>query len=559
MYVGSTGQMIEFDLFGQKLKTSNTGLAIIFLGIVVVVLLVRRVLRTLDVAVSTQGKVAIHTPPIEPKAQQPNQEPGPSLPWVESEPAFANVPDRNPYFTGRDDLLEQIRATLESDGRVALSALGGLGKTQIAVEYAYRYRDCYKHVLWSRAESRDSLESHFLTLATLLKLPEKDEMDLHLIVAALRRWLENNNDWLLILDNADDLALAREFIPRNANGHVLLTTRAYATGQIPGVEIQEMEQGEAALFLLRRTKAITRVAQLNAATDQDRTLAEEISKLLDALPLALDQAGAFIEETPSSLSEYLSIYRREGPKLLAKRGDLASDHPSSVTITFTLAFRKVAERSPAAADLIRLCAFLGSDVIPEEIFTRGASELGELLGPAAANPLQFTEAVKEAGRFSLIRRNVSQQTMDIHRLVQEVLKEEMDEDTFQLWGGRALRAVNQVFPARDYENWSTCERLLPHAIALKELVDGRNLESEVAARLLNRTGLYLYERAKYTEAEPLYQRSLTMREKVLGPEHLGVAQSLNNLAALYDSQARYSEAAPLYQRGPGHLGEGAGA
>jgi hypothetical protein len=148
-----------------------------------------------------------------------------------------------------------------------------------------------------------------------------------------------------------------------------------------------MEPEEGALFLLRRAGVIGKDAPLEEASGADRLKAEEISREMDGLPLALDQAGAFIEETPSSLSEYLHFYRTEGAELLSKRGDLAGGHPEPVTVTFSLSFEKVASSSPAAADLIRLCAFLHPDAIPEEIISNGAPDLGDVLGPVAGKPL----------------------------------------------------------------------------------------------------------------------------------------------------------------------------
>jgi len=368
------------------------------------------------------------------------------------------------------------------------------------------------------------------------------------VVSVVQHWLEGSSNWLLILDNADDLAKVRKFLPTEGKGHILLTTRAQAVGALAQrVEIEEMQPEEGALFLLRRAKILTENATLDAASAADRTLAEALAKEMDGLPLALDQAGAFIEETPSSLAEYLALYRQEGAKLRAERGELTTEHPS-VTVTFSLASKQVADSSSAAADLLRVCTFLAPDAIPEELFTEGAANLGENLGPVAASPLAFTKAIKEAGRFSLIERNPANQTLDIHRLVQEVLKDEMDEAEQRQWAERVVRAINRTFPNVEFSTWQRCERLLPHAQACAELVEKWGLEFPEAARLLNQAGFYLKERARYAEAEPLYRRALAIREKVLGPEHPDAAMSLNNLAGLYRIQGQYAQAESLYTR-----------
>ena len=404
-------------------------------------------------------------------------------------------------------------------------------------------------MLWAKAETRETLISDFVAIAQLLDLPQKDAQEQSVIVTAVKRWLENNPNWLLILDNADDLTIAREFLSSSGKGHVLLTTRARNTGALTErIEIEDMEPDEGALFLLRRARIIAKDALLTAATVDDREKAKAISKELGGLPLALDQAGAFILETPSSLDEYLALYKQEGTKLLAQRGDLPSDDHASVTVTFSLAFQKVEERSQAAADLIRACAFLAPDAIPEEIFTEGGNKLAENLNRAITSNIDFLNVIKEAGRFSLIDRNPETQTLDIHRLVQKVVKEMMDDDTQRLWAERIVHTVNTAFSSVEFADWPKCDRLLPRTQVCADLIETWSLELGVAARLLSQAGYYLHERAQYAQATPLLQRALAISEKVLGPDHPDVATSLNNLAGLYHTQGQYADAAPLYRR-----------
>lgn len=461
---------------------------------------------------------------------------------------------RNPFFTGRVKVLEQLHAALTSNGTAALSGLGGIGKTQTAIEYAYRHREDCKAVFWAKADSRDVLLSGFVAIAGLLHLPEKDAQDQNLAVAAVKRWLEANTDWLLILDNADDLAIAREFIPTERKGHVLLTTRAQATGGIAQrVEIEEMGPEEGALFLLRRAKLIAKDAQLAQASHADRALAEEISKELDGLPLALDQAGAYIEETACGLSDYLGLYRSHGAKLLKRRGTIVSDHPDPVATTWALSFERVEKASPAAAELLRFCAFLHPDAIPEELITKGAPELGPVLEPVAVDPFELNAAIAETLKYSLLRRDPTAKTLDIHRLVQAVLKDGMNETTQHLWAERAVQATSRVFPltSNEVRSWPTCARLLPHALTAARHADTLEVAAEATGRLLNQAGLYLYSRAEFAQVAQLYQRALVLTEQALGKKHPYVAACLNNLAELYHTLGRYTEAEPLYQRALG--------
>src|SRR5207302_9240760 len=140
---------------------------------------------------------------------------------------------------------------------LALSGLGGIGKTQMAIEYAYRYRGEYRAVFWVRSDSRETLIADFVGLARLLDLPGQDAQDQMLIVNAVKRWMEQQEGWLLILDNADELRLLTDFLPGGGKGHILLTTRAQATGRIAMcMSVEKLELSESVLLVLRRAKLL---------------------------------------------------------------------------------------------------------------------------------------------------------------------------------------------------------------------------------------------------------------------------------------------------------------
>ena len=215
----------------------------------------------------------------------------------------------------------------------------------------------------------------------------------------------------------------------------------------------------------------------------------------------------------------------------------------------SLSFSKIEQTNPAAADLLRLCAFLHPDAIPEEIITEGAEHLGSQLQAAATNPLAWNLAINAPLSYSLLRRSPADHLLTIHRLTQAVLKDGMDAPTYRLWAERTVQAVNAVLPADvDYRTTSRYERCLSHAKECALLIEQLHLTSWAAARLLHQTGRYLHGHARYAEAEPLYRRALHIWEQTLGPGHPQVAAPLNNLANIYYDQGKYAEAEPLYQR-----------
>jgi tetratricopeptide (TPR) repeat protein len=467
-----------------------------------------------------------------------------------------NVPyRRNPFFTGREGLLQRLYDCLTTTKVTALtqpqviSGLGGIGKTQIAVEYAYRHRDEYHDIIWVNAATRETIMSSFLELAETLKLPEKQEQDQSKVVAAMQRWFRAHNHWFLIFDNADDLTLAEAYLPASENGHLLLTTRQQSPGTLAeGIDIDTMDKDEGTLLILRRAKLLAPDAPLAHAKPEDRTQAELIVAVMDGLPLALDQAAAYIEETRCALTAFLQAYQDAQADLLRRRGRTSKEHPLPVATTWNLSFERVQQANPSAADLLDVCAFLAPDAIPEDMLIAGASELGPHLAALKDHPLQWNEAIATLLDFSLIRRTREQHSLSLHRLVQEVLRMEMDEPTRKTWAERCVRAMNEAFPHVDFTTWSQCERYLVHALQGAALIREYALQGQEATRLLHQTALYLHARAQYAQAEALYQDALRIEQKALPPEHPETASTMHELASLYQAQGRYSEAEPLFQR-----------
>lgn len=465
--------------------------------------------------------------------------------------SLTNLPfERNPFFTGREEILIDLHEafTKKSAGSAtqAISGLGGLGKTQTAIEYAYRHRDEYKAVFWVQADTQLALITGFVEIARLVDLPEKDAQNPDDAVRAAIHWTEVNYGWLIIFDNADKPELVKGFRPRN--GDVLLTSRAQvfdALGIAKPFEIDVMLPGEALKFLFTRTGR----DHSNAA---EREAAAQLAEQLGYLPLALEQAGAFITAKKARFKDYLAGYRKRRLELLDESGPVTGDYPESVATTWAMNFGEIEKGSAAASDLLRASALLSPDSIPLELITEGKLELGPALSTALTNvaddPLALNEVLEPLTRYSFIRLDSDLQTYSIHRLVQEVLRDGMDADTQRLWAERIIRALNNTFPSVEFETWPLFERFLPHARAAVGLIEKWDITLAEAARLLNQVATYYHDRGQYANAEPLLNRALAIHEMLLKTEDPALALSLNNLAILYNAQGRYAEAEPLYQR-----------
>ncbi|MDQ6660021.1 MAG: tetratricopeptide repeat protein [Chloroflexota bacterium] len=462
---------------------------------------------------------------------------------------------RSPFFIGREDLLAllhkriSITRTAALIQAQALYGLGGIGKTQIATEYAFRYGDEYASVFWARAASRDTLVADFVTLAELLNLPEKDEQDQSRIVAGVKHWLATHEGWLLILDNADDLRLAQEFLPTRHKGYILFTTRAQAAGALAAsVEVERLTPQESILLLLRWSKLLEVDAPLDRAQASDRAAAELIVREMDGLPLALVQAGAYLDETGCSLADYLSLYAPHRKDLLARRSNLLLDYTETVATTWALSFQQVEQADPTAADVLRLCAFLAPDTIPEDLLTQGAAELGTVSGDRAIDPFKLNEALEVLRRYSLVRRNRSTHMLSIHRLVQIVLKESMNQETQRVWAELTVRAVNAAFPEADYGTDKNLQYYVPHVQECATLINQYHLHFPEAAQLLYQGGAFLYFHGFYSQSQSLHEQALAIREQVLGSDHPAVAESLNALALLSRLQGDYEQAEGFHRQ-----------
>ncbi|QBD77802.1 toll/interleukin-1 receptor domain-containing protein [Ktedonosporobacter rubrisoli] len=460
----------------------------------------------------------------------------------------------NTFFTDRQKVLATLSSAFASTKTpqipiLALNGLGGMGKTQVALAYTYRSLEMYQIILWLNASSRKRLSAEVSALADLISLPQKEHFNETQLFAAVKRWLQSQPNWLLVLDQIEDISLLDLLTPTQGNGHVLLTTRTQATGTLAtALPIAKMTSMDSVLFLLRRAKIISVDAELDQAPAEAIQEANAIAREMDGFPLALDQAGAYLEETGCGLTTYLTLYHKERMTLLGQRGKNRVGHTNSVTVTLTLTFEKVAQKRATNLDLLHLLAFMQPDAIPDELLVKGADELDEPLQSLAAHPLNLHQALAELLNFSLIQRRTDTSMLYIHRIVQIVLKDTLSQEQQRQLAIQVVRMVNRVFPEIRFDTQAACERYLPQAQNCAKLIADFQLTLKEAALLLERVGTYCYRHACYSEAEATLTQALDLYEQHLKSETLDMAQTLNSLALLRYRQARYQQAETLHLR-----------
>jgi hypothetical protein len=460
--------------------------------------------------------------------------------------SISNLPPHNPKFTGRTDQLHALRQHLTASAATAvvvgqaqdqdlyrtgepqaLYGLGGFGKTQLALEYAHRYRDNYDIRWWIPAEQPLVIAASLAALGRRLGLPERAEQEQQ--VADVLAELDRRDRWLLVFDNAVHPRDLTAYRPSTGRGHVIITSRNPAWGEIANpIPVKEFTRQEAVAFLLRRVKS----------NDQDAAahLAEELGEL----PLALEQAAAYLEQTGLGLGEYLTQYRRDRDMLLGKGEPIA--YGATVGATFGLAYQQVAKRSQAAAELLTLCAFLAPEQIPHMLLRRTPDQLPEALAAVTGDDGRYAETVGVLRGFSLVERDET--GLRVHRLVQAVIRQQLTQTDHTWWAQRAVRVLQASWPTSSWlpAAWPDCGVLLPHATSVADHARQHDPGNAAVALLLTRVGGYLWGRGELQASMRLLQDAMSILYTVHGPHHHETLAARHNVARLTADMGNSQEA-----------------
>lgn len=399
-----------------------------------------------------------------------------------------------------------------------MSGLGGVGKTQLAVEYAYRHAHDYDVVWWLRAEEPAQLASDFAELAFALRLRARTDPDQRLAVEAARRWLAQNGGWLLIFDSAREPSHVAPYLAASGAGHVIITSRhASWRGLAIPMALRGLAREDSVSFLLGRSGR------------SDDGSAEQLAEALGDLPLALAQAAAYMEESGAPVNLYLELFEKRRHELL-RRSALGETAPTVAT-TWDIAFEEAQSRSPAAGELLRLASFLAADDIPREGLAPGAEHLPHALAEAVNDPFVLDEAIAALRRCSLVEAQES--TLSVHRLVQAVVRDRLPDEDYAMWAEAAVRVVYEGLSA-DLEEGGTGSpdrgRFLPHVRPAADHAEAAGVAREVTEQLLIRAAKFQLETGAFVASRDLLEKALSIAEDIHGADHAHVATILTKLS-----------------------------
>ncbi|RYO85585.1 hypothetical protein DL764_009145 [Monosporascus ibericus] len=483
-------------------------------------------------------------------------------------PRNEDVVNRVHIFTRLDALLPPT----SEHQNAALCGLGGSGKTQVALEYAYRRcrDDPACSVFWVHADNETTFAQDYKAIAQRLGL---DKLDGEKLLMAVRKRIENRPSWLLVLDNADDLALfgvgrvshntshrqaeepasLYDYVPRCATGTVLWTSRderivGTLVGPRRGIQVGRMDPGEA--------KELLETSRNEKVGSEEVIDAEKLLEELQWLPLAISQAGAYLRRTSTPIGEYLLKLAEGKERWRVLKATEFDRHrrrgvPNSVLETWSISIERIRLDNEMAYRIMHIIAYVNNQDIPFEIITAaclyddGSKEKG-----SEENKNRIMEAVTRLKEFAFLgmrKEGKDVRSYEMHKLVQEATRYGLSMRSSEkeaYFSNGALQIMARLFPESKREAWAECEKYITHAVQVGEWADICKREVEVSG-LLTRVSDYLYDRGRWREKEPVDMRAYELRREVLGEKHPDTIRSMADLATTYHQQGRYDKAEPI--------------
>ncbi|MEU6049559.1 FxSxx-COOH system tetratricopeptide repeat protein [Streptomyces xanthochromogenes] len=456
-------------------------------------------------------------------------------------PGIWNLPPRNLAFTGRSQVLERMRDQRGGGLAVVLPqpqtlyGLGGVGKTQIALEYAHRFMADYDLVWWINCARTSDVAAGLAELGGRLGGQGGDDIGVACreAIEMLRRG-EPTERWLLVFDNADDPEQLQRFLPRGGTGHILVTSRNQAWSQYGGALAVDVFRREESVEHLQR-----RAPGLSAHE------ADQVAGALGDLPLAVEQAAAWIAETATPVADYLDQLARQSTGVLSL--NQPAGYPEPVGATWNVSIELLEQRSPAAVRLLQLCAFFAPEPIwAGLLYGREMIEALTPYDPSLREKLVLGRVIREIGRFALAKVDPVEGTIEVHRLVQAVVRSQLTEQERH----EAQHTVHRILagarpdadePIDNPETWPRFASIWPHLGPSEVPLCG---EPEPRRLLIDRMR-YLWKRGEFTAASALGEELRERWREQLGSDDIQYLYLRFHISNVRRSQGRYAEALEL--------------
>ncbi|MDR2579425.1 MAG: tetratricopeptide repeat protein [Fibromonadaceae bacterium] len=465
--------------------------------------------------------------PGTPKVKFPGSLPFNNLPFV-----------RNKYFTGRDGIFEDICAGFESGSVIlrtqVITGMGGIGKTQMALEYAYRYSSKYDYIWWVQAETEATVLMAYKNFAVKMKLLNKEQQDNESIIETVLNWMNSHSKWLFIYDKADNITRNTIWLPRNNRENILITTRDRRNDIGNIIYVDVFKEEEAIDFLEKRTEI------------KDSPNASKLAGCLGYFPLALEQAAAYIKINKIIYIDYLSLFEDYGLRVLEKI-DRGTNYESSIAATMELSIEKIEQE--ASLQLLYLCSYMAPEDIDDVLFSENSELLPSPLREIMADRLKRNDVWSQLIRNSFLKKQENGKGYSMHRLLQEIVRNKIGNDSQWAQCCLSLFYKSYRFEYGDIEVQNRFLRLTPHVETLLNLTVSTlatDEEQEKIVRLYHIGGFGNNLLGNYDRALEWYYNALEISEKILGKEHPNIATTYNNMALVFNDRGDYDKALEYY-------------
>ena len=441
---------------------------------------------------------------------------------------------RNKDFTGREKELTLLETSLKNghSGAITNTGMGGVGKSQLALEYAYRHEREYEMIYWIRSEQEATIKTDLRMLGLEMGISEDFLKDDN-VISTMKNALQKRKGWLLVFDNAEDPNMVREILPQG--GHILITSRNPNWEKAITVDVFSKEE---ALHYLQK------VSGISGQEEEFNLLAEE----LGFLPLALTQAGAYIRRQQIDVATYRTVFKEGQKQMLSQK---ERGYPGSVATAWLLSMEKITKEDPNALKLLNICSCLAPDRIPEEFLEAWLKEKHHLAG------LDFQDALRILDSYSLIDQKVEQKEgshkkwISIHRLIQTVTLDQCEPEEAKQTIEVGIKVLDRQFKgeAGTSEEREAGETLILHAQALVGHAEEREILSKAAGNVAGNIGTFLRGTSDLKGAKEYLEKAVKIHVACLGTEnHTDVAASYNNIGNVLKAQGDLKGAKEFYEK-----------
>jgi hypothetical protein len=447
---------------------------------------------------------------------------------------WGNVPPRNPVFTGRGELLAQLELRLRTESMTAvlpqaLHGMGGVGKSQIAIEYTYRNRSKYQLVWWVPSEQPSQILASLVELSLLLgHEPGLAASDAVLQVQAALRAGSPYEDWLLIFDNAETLDAVRPYFPEAGSGKVLVTSRNPEWSHVAQtLEVDVFTREESIELLKRRNPAVS---------DEE---ADRLARTLGDLPLAVEHASAWCATTGISVPEYLNMLQQKLVELEALVPTPGYELP--VAAAWNVALDRLREDNLPALRLLQVCSSFAPEPISRELFTspRTYPTVPEL-DEALRSPTVLARAFRDIQKFGLARIDHRSNTIQLHRLVKAVLVGRMSEERRRKMehSGHLLLAGGNPGTPDNQSQWRRYQELAPHVTASQAIICEDSWTRELVLDVID----FYFRWGDASSSRDLARQAFNGWQTLLSPDHPQTLRAGKWLAYMQWTLGAFTEA-----------------